>query len=257
MSLKIGCDVDGVLTNFEAAYQGVARRLFARPVDEMSPEDACRGDVPTRDAARVWEEIGTSENWWTRLAAIEPFQIERLYRLARELRWEVFFLTNRPASVGDTAQFQTEWWLESHGFYLPCVLSVAGSRAEAARALKLDVVFDDRLDQCIEVASGATAKTIFIQRRPNAAWRDEAIARGIGVVSSLEQALDVTERIDTLTGWRHPGSRMLPDWPRRPDDEAEPADRSDDDGLPDPTPAPFEVPDLDLDGSLGTRGRHG
>ena len=77
------------------------------------------------------------------LEPYEPDQVARLYSLTRAAGWEVFFLTNRPASAGDTVQFQTQWWIERQGFYLPAVLTVPGSRGEVANGLRLDLVVDD------------------------------------------------------------------------------------------------------------------
>ena len=56
-----------------------------------------------------------------------PEHIARLYALARDGRWEVFFMTKRPPSAGDTVQFQTQWWIERFGFYLPAVMTVRDS----------------------------------------------------------------------------------------------------------------------------------
>ena len=67
------------------------------------------------------------------LSAYEPDQIARLYELTRRNRWEVFFLTKRPRTLGDTVQVQTQWWIENQGFYLP---SVATGRAPGVRSPK-------------------------------------------------------------------------------------------------------------------------
>jgi subtilase family serine protease len=77
------------------------------------------------DIDRVWNHIARRPNWWMTLRAYEPAEIARLYALARAHRWEVCFLTKRPASGGDTVQFQTQWWLEQQGF---AVERVARSR---------------------------------------------------------------------------------------------------------------------------------
>lgn len=250
MSLRLGCDLDGVLANFDDAYQAVAQQLFDRAVEQMSPEDAARGDTPTRDAARVWSEIARAQNWWVRLTAYEPFQIERLYRLARHLKWEIFFFTYRPPSQGDSVQFQTQWWLESQGYYLPTVLPVPGSRGEIARALELDLVLDDRLEQCLEVTSTSPAKAILIQRATNQAQHNEAIGRGIGVVPSLEHALDVAERLhELLAGRRQQRGGKLSDWFGRSDPKTEgiPMNPRQERPLPETTVPDFDVPDFDLD----------
>jgi hypothetical protein len=45
-------------------------------------------------------------------------------------------------------QFQTQWWLEQNGFFLPSALTVLGSRGEVANALRLDIVVDDEQMNC-------------------------------------------------------------------------------------------------------------
>ena len=47
-------------------------------------------------------------------------------------------MTKRPPSAGDSVQFQTQWWIERFGFYLPAVLTVPGSRGDVANGLRLD-----------------------------------------------------------------------------------------------------------------------
>ena len=62
-------------------------------------------------------------------------------------------MTKRPPSAGDSVQFQTQWWIERFGFYLPSVLTVPGSRGDVANALRLDLLVDDQLINCVEVVS--------------------------------------------------------------------------------------------------------
>ena len=61
-------------------------------------------------------------------------------------------------------QFQSQWWLEQQGFYLPSVMTVGGSRGELANALRLDLVIDDQIINCIEIISGSFAKSVLLLR---------------------------------------------------------------------------------------------
>ena len=60
-------------------------------------------------------------------------------------------MTKRPPSAGDSVQFQTQWWIERFGFYLPAVMTVPGSRGDVANGLRLDLVIDDQMINCVEV----------------------------------------------------------------------------------------------------------
>lgn len=211
MALRLGFDIDGVLADFHSAFEAAARGN-AQTGTGLDPEGADREPLTTREVSRVWAHVRRTANWWTRLDAHEPAQIARLYALTRRLRWEVVFMTRRPESGGDPVQFQTQWWLETHGFYLPAVVTVPGSRGDLANALRLDMVVDDQLHNCVDIVSGSSAKAILLFRATDPAVRDHAVNRGIGVVSTLEEALDVLERAqETLVARRGRLNRLI-DW---------------------------------------------
>ena len=211
MSLRIGVDVDGVLANFRAAFHLAAQKCLRRDIDE--PEDPKGSQaLMEKDVSRVWDWVAKTTNWWMDLEPYEPDQIARLYSVARRGRWEVFFLTNRPASAGDTVQFQTQWWIERHGFYLPAVLTVPGSRGEIANGLRLDLVIDDLSINCVEVVSSSPAKALLLLRDHNPATEEHAISRGIGVVHNLSEAIGVLERLHDLLPSRRGRLLRLAEW---------------------------------------------
>jgi hypothetical protein len=211
MSLRIGIDVDGVLANFRAAFHDAADQCLRRPIEEPVDPKAPQS-IMQKDVKRVWDWVAKTPNWWMGLEPYEPDQISRLYSLTRAAGWEVFFMTNRPPSAGDTVQFQTQWWIERQGFYLPSVLTVPGSRGEAANALRLDIVLDDLLLNCVEVVSASTAKAVMLLRDGDAAAENHATARGIGVVHKLEEAIVVLERLHDLLPTRRGRLLRLADW---------------------------------------------
>jgi len=214
MSLRLGFDIDGVLANFRAAFHAAAVRIAKREVDDFDPTDPPEGTSPLSpdDVRRVWDHIAKTANWWMEVDAYEPDQIARLYSLTRAAGWEVFFLTKRPPSAGDSVQFQTQWWIERFGFYLPSVLTVPGSRGDVANALRLDLVVDDQLINCVEVVSASPTKAILMQRTPDNAAREHATSRAIGVVSTLADALEVIERLQDLLPQKRGRLLRLTEW---------------------------------------------
>ena len=211
MPLRIGVDVDGVLADFRGAFHHAARRCLGREIVEpQHPADARL--AVEREVKRVWEWVARRTNWWVELQPYESEQIARLYRTARARGWEVFFLTNRPASAGDTVQFQTQWWIERHGFFLPAVLTVPGSRGEIANGLRLDVVVDDLAINCVDVITTSAAKALLMQRDPDQAAEEHALSRGIGVVHTLAEAIAVFERLHELLPARRGRLVRLVDW---------------------------------------------
>jgi len=199
MALRIGIDVDGVLADFRTAFRAAAMRCLRRSIDDAGPDDPKASQALDQDDVRKgWEWIARAPNWWMTLQPYEADQIAALYETARAARWEVFFMTNRPPSAGDTPQFQTQWWIEQHGFYLPAVMTVPGSRGDIANGLRLDLVIDDQLLNCVEVVSSSTTKGVLMLRSEDRIARDHATNRGIGVEGTMAEALAVLERLQDV-----------------------------------------------------------
>jgi len=215
MSIRVGFDVDGVIANFNKTFRETAAKV-----------EGMGGQLAADAMKRVWDHISRTAQWWLQLEAYEPEQIERLYRISRERRWEVYFMTTRPSSAGETTQFQTQWWLETKGFPMPSVLTVPGSRGDAANALKLDIAVDDRLTNCVDIIAASRSKALLLLRKEDQTVRDQALARGIGVVSTLEAAIDAIERFEQAKHQSSGRLSRLADWfkPSRHEQERLPMD---------------------------------
>ena len=211
MSLRVGFDVDGVVADFHAAFRATAAEIDQES-SGRAPGAVPRHPIDGEAIKRVWDRIDRTPQWWLTLNAYEPDQLQRLYRTSRERRWEVYFLTTRPSSAGETTQFQTQWWLEQHGFALPSVLTVPGSRGDAANAVKLDIAVDDRLTNCVDIIAASRAKAVLLLRRDDPMVRDQALARGIGVVATLAEALDSIEHFEEARRATAGRLSRLADW---------------------------------------------
>jgi hypothetical protein len=241
VSLRLGFDVDGVLADFHAAFGRAARRVLRRDVDVPDTPDQPAATLRQHDIERVWKTVEGTVNWWLTLSPCEPDQIPRLYDTARRHGWEVFFLTKRPATAGETVQLQTQYWLEQHGFYLPSVVTVPGSRGELANSLRLDLVVDDLFANCVEVISGSLTRAILLLRDSRQeALKTEATERGIGVVATLGEAISVLDRVQDIRPARQGRLWRLADWFTPPAEAGAPIP-------PDPraarSPAPPRPPD--------------
>lgn len=206
--LRLGIDVDGVVADFRSAFRALAERELG-----IAPGDA-ESDLTKADIEQLWRAVAGKPNWWLDVPAYEPEQIGRLYSRVRQSRWEVFFMTSRPPSAGDSVQLQTQVWLERYGFFLPSVLTApTGARGELARSLRLDLALDDRIVNCLEIISASNAKAVMVLRNPaepNA--RESAEARGVGVVSTFAEALEAIERLEVLLANRRGRLVRLADW---------------------------------------------
>jgi hypothetical protein len=215
MSLRIACDLDGTLADMDAALQREAERLFGPGVslrgaslpeaDEtgrLKPAATPSGDdelprvtgLTDPEMRRLWKEVRGLENFWMTLPEIEPGAVARLFALSTLHGWEMLFLTRRPATAGDTAQVQTQRWLEAHGFALPSVYVMSGSRGKVTDALALDALIDDRPENCLDVITDSKARALLVWRDAPHAVPPAAARLGIETVSSMADALELLQQ---------------------------------------------------------------
>lgn len=239
MPLRIGFDMDGVLADFESAFREFEVRLFgedAPPAEqpEARAAEEERGETPRRRASdrregetpsaqlqtrrkldRVWAAIEATPNFWTTLKPIDPDAVRRIKEMMERHGWEVFFITQRPRTEGQTVQRQTQRWLVEQGFDWPSVLVVPASRGRAAAALHLDYLVDDSPKNCLDVISDSKARALLIVRDTDERMVASAKRLGIGVAVSISHALDILEkatevrdepglvgRLAKIVGWR-------------------------------------------------------
>jgi uncharacterized protein len=197
VALRIAFDLDGVLADMESVLARHAAALFRNADamdadnDEGPPPDApaVTLNLSTRQQRRLWRHVQSIENFWESLPELEPGVVAALASMAAEKRWEVIFLTKRPETAGRTAQLQTQRWLAAKGFPLPSVFVVQGSRGRVASSLALDIVIDDRIENCLDVVVDSTARAILVWRDSQERLPGSARRLGIGVVKSTRECL--------------------------------------------------------------------
>jgi len=239
--LRIGFDMDGTLADLSTAYAEIEERLFgaelaehdrpapeAREAEQHSDEssataattrdnrrsgDRHRGGARHRDG--VWRAIEDTPDFWTTLKPLEQGVIARLHELTIELNWEVFFITQRPATAGATVQLQTQRWLIEHGFPTPSVIPLSGARGKCAAALHLDYLVDDMPQNCVDVLSESATRSILLVDADDPIADTSARRLGIGTARNVYEVLDflvqatearanpsLFEKLRKLVGWK-------------------------------------------------------
>jgi hypothetical protein len=226
MPLRIAFDLDGVLADMESELVRQSEGLFGEAVPQRTRDGADAGtsaadpgepaagspdaapdfgapairlNMTSRQQRRLWRHVETIENFWEGLDELEPGAIQRLAAMAIDRRWEIIFLTKRPDTKGATAQVQSQRWLEAKGFMLPSVFVVQGSRGRIASALGLDIVVDDRPENCLDVISDSKARAILVWRESEDQLPMTAQRLGIGVVKSVAECLDILTQVESTT----------------------------------------------------------
>jgi hypothetical protein len=226
MPLRIGFDMDGVLADFGQAFREVETRLFGHGEGLSADEPAREEEVQETKARRaedaalrkgvgeedsrvakiaggegrrrrdlVWRDIQSTPNFWSTLKPMDENAVRRIHEMTLRHQWEVFFITQRPGTKGETVQRQTQRWLVEQGFDLPSVLVLAGSRGAAAGALRLDYHVDDSAQNCLDVIADSRARPILIVPDNDALSVLGARKLGIATARSIGECLDILEEV--------------------------------------------------------------
>jgi len=224
LPLRIAFDLDGTLADLHSAYSEIYHRLRGKQEEgEESPSPESRETEQRRFVShtdtdrrhRVWREIEATPDFWVSLKPLEDGVLHRLHRLSEEHRWEVFFITQRPATAGKTVQAQTHRWLVNHGYPTPNVIPLSGGRGKAASALKLDYLIDDTPQNCVDVLSDSATRAILLVRDGDPTTESSARRLGIGTAQSIAEVLDLLvqatdaranpslfEKLRKIVGWK-------------------------------------------------------
>ncbi len=205
-------DMNGALARLAEQEFGVTTKIaFAEPGADVNRGDEEKADdrpagydtaylanLSGRQQSRLWQRCRATRNFWETLDECEPGAVRRIQKLAHDLRWDVIFVTQRPSSAGRTQQLQTQHWLRRHGFEYPAVYTTIGSRGTIAAALTLDALIDDRLQNCVDVATDSKAWPILVWREAESIdrIRKGAANLGIAVVATVAEALDKIAEAD-------------------------------------------------------------
>jgi hypothetical protein len=230
MPLRVAFDLDGTVADMSVALHREAVTLFgedvirqaAEPGEPRSDTAADISPPPQADAAaktdgnqtaahamqelhltgrqqmQLWDHVKKIENFWDTLPELEPGIISRIAATSRARRWEVIFLTTRPATAGDLVQLQSQRWLEAHGFQYPSVYVVQRSRGRIADALALDAFVDDRPENCLDIAVESKAKVILVWHGHLEDVPAGAKRLGVQPVTTISDALALLERLDDV-----------------------------------------------------------
>jgi FMN phosphatase YigB (HAD superfamily) len=240
MPLRIGFDLDGTLADFAAAFHEVEVRLYGaeahsdagqpekeqeegpaseEEIERRSGDDRRKSQTRAKEGRRrrdaVWNAIRKTPNFWTHLEPLDADAVRRIHEMTLRHKWEVFFITQRPYTDGDTVQRQSQRWLVTQGFDMPSVLVIGGSRGAAAAALRLDYHVDDSPQNCLDVLAESGARPILIVASDDEATVQPARTLKIGTAKTIAAALDILEqatlartnpslldKLATLVGWR-------------------------------------------------------
>lgn len=192
MPKTISIDVDGVLANFTKAFAAKLAEVGCPTPPDFEPTDwdfGGSGATPEQiDAA--WKLVKGTYNFW-RLA--EAYNENRLALMdfceADKPPTDLYYVTSRVATAGNTVKQQTEGWLARQGLpYIGVIVKPRGvTKREIYRAVGIDFSVDD-YDKNVREAQGLAGHKAFLLDRP---WNQKAT--DLPRVKTLAEFLEIVK----------------------------------------------------------------
>lgn len=174
-TIRIGVDLDGVVTDFCKGFSEVLHDLYGdrMPIikDHYSVKawDWTSWYPATHEEIRAaWEETGRREAFWESLECVDPIGYQNLLSNFNNpwnsrTNWEVYFLTNRTSrGTRYTLMHEACLWLEHRGWLRPQVLCTP-HKGLTAMVMGFNHFIDDNPGNCIEVARISKGTKVYVR----------------------------------------------------------------------------------------------
>ena len=163
--MKIGIDMDDVLSNFQKKEVEIMHEMFGRPPLGTMPIDweGSNLQVSKDEYKQFWTKAATLRNLWAGLDPLPSFDFETVELLQKaNSRHDVFFVPNRFNTPGLSPTKQTKAWLFNHArIGMPNVF-IAKDKGPMASVLELDVFIDDRPKNCTDVLAARPNARVYL-----------------------------------------------------------------------------------------------
>lgn len=174
MNTRFGIDVDGVLANFGSRVVEIANKIWPNKLPEgYRASNWNYTDVFSKeDWNQVWQEIKQTPNFWLYSPEMEGCRQLKDFLYSDDGYYsQVYFITSRAETAGDSAKVQTCQWLESRGLWprfdrsQVIVVENADQKEQILRDLKIPFYLDDYAPT-IQQASGISSLKAYLLNAP-------------------------------------------------------------------------------------------
>lgn len=208
--IRIGFDIDDVLTPFLDVFMELAREMFGKPPAETPLfHYEVENDnylLTPQEVSAIWDRIYTTPSFYETLPLIEGSEV--LSRFTRKKEFLPCFITARHApTVGRTIEAQTQFWLyQKLKVPFPTVI-VGSNKGEVAKALNLNYFIDNK-PECLldvwETTNGCTKCYVF--DRPHNRWFNDVSFERVGSLRELYTSVQADWK---LFGAREPVGGLI------------------------------------------------
>lgn len=199
MKTIISFDIDGVLARFGRGFVRSINKLYPHknvPLDYEPSSWFYTELLSESELKAAWEETISTKNLWRNLDAYEG-NVAVLSRFLHNTHkfFDVYYITSRVDTPGNSAFSQTSEWLIDHDLLLYntslLVVKEAKEKQAILRALHIEASVDDYLPTAI-ASNEIEGHKSFLYDRP---WNRIGRPENLRVVSNLEGYLKEVQKL--------------------------------------------------------------
>jgi 5'(3')-deoxyribonucleotidase len=164
-SMKIGIDLDDVCSDFQSSYVKLLNKMFGKPPIGTALVDweGSNLQLNAEETKQSWEEVAKVPDFWAMLNPLVSFDKETIELLnTAHYRHDVFFITNRFATPGDSPLKQTKYWLRANADISAPNVIIAKDKGPVATMLELNAFADDRPKNVVDVQMARPSAKVYL-----------------------------------------------------------------------------------------------
>jgi hypothetical protein len=167
--LKIGIDLDGVVSNFIQKYREICIGICGHDLPhESSDWNQTNWNLDKEVHNKAWGIIKNTHSFYRYLEVLPGVSIVSMIRLSKAQR--LFFITTRPPTEGAPIEIQSAAWLVNNFSIAYPTVIVADNKGPIAKGLGLDAFIDDKPENLLDVHEYSPETKLFVRSQ---AWNEK------------------------------------------------------------------------------------
>jgi len=185
--LKIGVDLDGVLSNFIKKYREICMDISGRELPLISSDwNQTNWNLEKKQHDEAWEVVKSTHSFYRYLDVLPGASISSVVRLAKVHR--LYFITTRPPTEGSPIEIQSAGWLAGRfALNYPTVI-VADNKGPVAKGLALDAFIDDKPENLTDIHEYSPSTKLYLRDQ---AWNSSFTHPAVERVETFDKFVEV------------------------------------------------------------------
>lgn len=193
--LRIGVDLDGVVSDWTGAFGLLCEQVFNRPFPRTATTwGLANFNLTKEELKQAWDVMCSQPCFYSSLRPFEDAAFSDMYSFSQ--KHVLFFVTSRPMTNGEPIEVQSAQWVrDMFGLRYPTVV-VTENKGAVAAALGLHAFIDDKPENLADIRKHAPECRLFMRT-----WEyNQVIDEALLPVGSYQRVLSFAQFVAIMNG---------------------------------------------------------